>query len=157
MGISRLLNSSDNTSAVSSRIGEFVFLKSGRLESEGYLAVTSGTITNGATTYPLWAAMYPEFVSGNDIVFPSDVDGMFLRNLGGNSSSEGSFQDSANKAHSHTYNRPPQNQFTGRGTGTNIARRGTNSNVATTSEGGAESRPVNRAYQLYTIIDTYRS
>jgi hypothetical protein len=37
--------------------------------------------------------MYPEFVTGNDIVFPTDVAGIFLRNLGGNANPELTFQD----------------------------------------------------------------
>ena len=50
---------------------------------------------NGAIDFPVWASQYPEFVSGNDIVFPADVEGMFLRNLGGTAGAEGVTQADA--------------------------------------------------------------
>ncbi len=158
------------------RIGEFVYAKSGKTEADGYLAVTPGTVTNGAINYPLWAAQYPEFVSGNDIVFPADVAGMFLRNSGGNAASEGAYQNyrtarptSTNfvtnnaGAHSHTiplYNndgaggRVPDGRA---GSFTGNASTSTSGNHSHTITGGGdvETNPVNRAYQLYTIVDTY--
>ena len=147
--------SSSGQGDVSKRVGEFVFKKSGMLLSDGYLEVLEGTVLNGALDYPIWAGLYPEYIVGNDIVFPSDVNGMFLRNLGGGSLGEGVFQADELKAHTHTYSRPPSNQFTGRGTGSNIARRGANGSAQTSNSGGSETRPKNRAYQLYTIVDTY--
>src|SRR5690606_36276781 len=83
------------TAEVSRRIGEFVYAKSGKTVADGYLAIRPGTIANGAVAYPLWAAQYPEFISGNDIVFPANVAGMFLRNPGGNAAAEGTFQTNA--------------------------------------------------------------
>lgn len=145
----------------SRRLGEMVFLKSAKFANDaaamsaGYLPVKPGTVTNGALTFPQWAALYSEFVVGPDIVFPADVDGMFLRNLGGAALGEGLFQADEIGSHSHSYTRPPLNQFTQRGSSTNVARRGTNATVQTGLTGGDETRPVNRAYQLYTIVDTY--
>src|SRR5690606_12062550 len=95
------------------RIGEFVYARSGRTLADGYLAVSPGTISNGAITYPLWAAQYPEFVSGNNIVFPSNVRGMFLRNLGGNAAAEGAFQNNATA-------RPTTSSFTTNTTGSHV-------------------------------------
>jgi len=80
---------------VSKRVGEFIHAKSGRTAADGYLAVVPGTVTGGATDYPVWAALYPEFVSGSDIVFPANVNGIFLRNIGGNAGAEGVFQADA--------------------------------------------------------------
>ena len=166
---------------VSKRIGEFVFAKSGKTEANGYLAVSPGTIVNGATTYPLWASQYTEFVSGNDIVFPSDVAGMFMRNIGGNATTEGNFQDDATAqpntafttnstgAHTHSYgdyyyydSGNQANYATGSGDDVGERReanRTTGSDGShshsVTGGGDTETRPINRAYQLYTIIDTY--
>lgn len=169
------------------RIGEFIYAKSGRTVGEGYLAVSPGTVVNGAVNYPLWAAQYPEFVSGNNIVFPADVAGMFLRNIGGNATTEGNFQGDATArpnssfttdttgSHSHslsgTYTRSVR--FTGQNTVTaldnspsgqefDVASSGVptidangNHSHSITSGGDAETRPHNRAFQLYTIVDTY--
>ena len=149
-----------STLPTSSRIGEFVHKKSAFFVDDedamakGYLPVKSGTVPNGALDYPVWAAAYDEYVVGDDIVFPADVDGMFLRNLGGNAGVEGAYQADENKAHTHNYTRYasiPNNSSIG---GSNGRWRGT-SNAASTSSGGVEARPVNRSYQLYTIIDTY--
>jgi len=132
---------------VSSRVGEWVFKSSTMFAnsddaiSRGYLPVTPGTIVDGAIDNPIWAAGYPDFVSGDDIVFPANVEGIFLRNLGGNADAEGDFQ-------SDTQARSPNNPV----------------NTAVSNGGGAtvrsvavsaETRPDNRAYQLYTIIDNY--
>jgi len=128
-------------SGSSSRLGEFVHAKSGKLVSEGYLPVNPGTITNGATDYPIWASMYPEYVSGNDIVFPTNVEGIFLRNLGGNAANEGDFQEDQQA-------RNPQNPVS---TTVNSGSGNTVRNITSREE----TRPDNRAYQLYTIVDTY--
>ena len=147
---------------VSRRLGEMVHMKSTRFVDDaaamvqGYLPVKPGTVANGAASYPLWAAMYPEFVSGADIVFPADVDGIFLRNIGGNAGVEGDIQSDQNQAHTHTVTDTNHPNFTGRGTGSNVARNGiANTTRTTSSNGGVEARPVNRAYQLYTIVDSY--
>jgi hypothetical protein len=169
------------TAPTSKRIGEFVFAKSGRTTADGYLAVNPGTIANGAVLYPIWAAQYPEFVSGSDIVFPTNVEGMFLRNLGGDASGEGSYQGNATAIptnsfttnttgnHNHTvygdtaggiqesnstsgdtvlYNGDGQNN------NENTSSAGSHSHTIT-GGGDVETRPINRAYQLYTIVDTY--
>lgn len=66
------------------RVGEFLFAKKGALLLvNGYLEVKAGTINAGALDHPIWAAMYPEFVFGPDVVFPAHIDGTFLRNNGG--------------------------------------------------------------------------
>ena len=147
---------------VSRRLGEMVHIKASRFvddadaNAQGYLAVKPGTVTNGATDYPLWAAIYSEFVSGNDIVFPADVDGLFLRNAGGNAAAEGVFQADENKAHTHAYTDTIHPNFRQEGGGSNVVRQGSSDlNKTTASEGDVEARPVNRAYQLYTIVDTY--
>jgi len=157
---------------VSSRVWEFFYAKSWSTV-EWYLAVTPWTVTNGAIDYPVWAAMYPEFIVGNDIVFGSDVEGMFLRNLWWNASTEWVFQADATApngmststawAHTHTFNthswtRQAANDFTG------VQAHHGSTNGTTSSSGNhshsivwwsVETRPDNRAYQLYTIVDTY--
>ncbi|MDE5421153.1 hypothetical protein L3073_02910 [Ancylomarina sp. DW003] len=140
------------------RIGEFVYAKSGRTEADGYLAVNPGTIVNGATTYPLWAAQYPEFVSGNDIVFPADVEGMFLRNVGGNAGTEGVFQTDQTAANGLVYGKTTFSVQLSSGIYQAIGNASSSGagivNLNATSE-DPETAPVNRAYQLYTIVDTY--
>lgn len=41
------------------------------------------TIVGGVTSYPDFASAVPEFVANDDIVVPSWVGGVFIRNLGG--------------------------------------------------------------------------
>ncbi|MCF6294139.1 MAG: hypothetical protein L3J25_00445 [Flavobacteriaceae bacterium] len=159
------------------RIGEFVYAKTGKALVDGYLAVTPGTVTDGAINYPLWAAQYPEFVSGNDIVFPADVAGMFLRNIAGNAGSEGTYQTGATALpntsfttniagnHSHTVYGNWASSIGGGGSdGVLYNNDGGARNESTSASGNhnhtigggdSETRPVNRAYQLYTIVDTY--
>lgn len=174
------------TPAAKKRIGEFIYSKSGRTAAQGYLAVTPGTITNGAVTYPVWAAQYPEYVSGNNIVFPSNVAGMFLRNVGGNAGTQGASQNDATARpnnnfttnttgnHSHSlsgsYTQSVRttgfNTVTGKDNSSNgeydvgsagVPTINNNGNHAHTITNGGdnETRPANRAYQLYTIVDTY--
>lgn len=161
------------------QIGEFVFMSSlGRSQASdllgGLLWVTPGTVVNGALDYPIWAAANPGFVSGNNIVFPSNVNGMFLRNVGGNAATQGGLQGDATARNGLTASRL-----------TTITRSGTdvNSNSATVPADGTsgwietgandryrftndrrsdslassdvETRPFNRAYQLMTKIDSY--
>ena len=155
-----------------SRIGEFVYAKSGRTVAEGYLPVNPGTVANGAVDFPLWASLYPEFVQGNDIVFPTDVEGMFLRNTGGNAATEGAFQNyrtarpindfltDTTGSHSHTFpiHDVDQDQ-TGAADGSGNVDGSPSTNSAgdhshTINGGGdTETNPINRAYQLYTIVD----
>ena len=145
---------------VSKRLGEMVHKKSTSFASDadamsqGYLPIKQGTVTNGVLIYPLWSAIYTEFVIGNDIVLPTDVEGMFLRNIGGNSEVEGDFQDSDNKAHTHTHGRAT-NRTGNTANGGNSNRHPASGTGTTSSSGGVEARPLNRAYQLYSIIDTY--
>jgi len=141
----------------STRIGEMFYAKSGSTVT-GYLPVTPGTVVSGATMYPIWAAMYPEFVSGDDIVFPADVDGMFLRNLGGGAGAEGVFQAEEVGPHTHAYTDRRGTGFVARGNNGNTARSGNFATDSKTSSAnaGTETRPDNRAYQLYTIVDSYR-
>jgi len=142
----------------SPRIGEFTFVSSaaGKTEAQGYLPVTPGTVVGGATTYPLWAAIYPEFVSGADIVFPAGVEGMFLRNLGGEAFAEGVFQGDATAPNglNASYVRPNSPVSTNVNSGGGNTVRSISTANATLT-GDAETRPRNRAYQLYTIVDTY--
>jgi len=184
--------SGSTTTAMSKRVGEFVYAESGRSTTDGYLAVSPGTITNGAVLYPTWAAKHPEFVSGSNIVFPSNVAGMFMRNVGGNAAAAGTFQSDStalpnnpfttNTAgdHSHSsnatggigqpgliYRSGGGNNTFGSGdttfgepdlitnpTGLSINSAGAHSHTVNAG-GDAETRPDNRAYQLYTLIDTY--
>jgi len=129
---------------VSTRVGEFAFAATSarRTIATGWLAVNPGTIANGATDYPIWAAENPTYVSGSDIVFPANVEGIFLRNLGGNAANEGVFQADQQA-------RNPGNPI---GTTVNSGGGNTVRSVTTTSE----TRPDNRAYQLYTIVDNYK-
>jgi len=114
------------------RLGEFFFAYAGKTEA-GLLAVNPGTIANGAIDYPLWAAQYPEFVSGNDIVFPPNVEGMFLRNLGGAAAVQGAFQTDATAVNGLSgtqirYNSLPNNTSLG---GSNARWRGTSNTPIT--------------------------
>lgn len=167
-----------DTNPISKRIGEFVYAKSGRTVAEGYLAVTPGTIIGGATLYPLWAAQYPEFVSGVDIVFPTNSEGVFLRNTGNNAALEGTIQADATAlanipfttnsyAHSHstidvfnatTTKASGSNNLNTAGGFINSGARTTATdthNHTITGGGDIETRPLNISYQLYTIVDTY--
>lgn len=150
------------------RLGEFFFAKSGsKTLAEGYLAVSPGTVANGATTFPKWAALYPEFVSGNDIVFPADVEGMFLRNVGGLAAAEGQHQDHATALPQSGWDFADMTRMNvsngvgnNRGYGVSGGSAGTN-NPKTEAGfdvigGDAETRPNNRAYQLYTVVDGHQ-
>ena len=146
------------SNTVSSRVGEFFFAKSGSTVT-GYLPVTPGTVANGATLYPTWAAMYPEFITGSDIVFPADVEGIFLRNLGGNAATEATFQDDATAPNGLDVDTQDlgvsansSHPFEAAGTGNT----GGASDVPfTITSSDPETRPINYALQLYTIVDSY--
>lgn len=170
---------------VSKRVGEFVFAKTDatKTEARGYLAVSPGIISDGATDYPVWAAMYPEFVSGNDILFPADVAGIFMRNIGGGSGAEGSFQNDSTArpnanfttntdTHNHSLSGSYTRSVRVTGNDTSNGQDSTNGEIdvvnsgiplitddshnhSITGGGDPETRPNNYAYQLYTIIDTY--
>ena len=157
---------SEAVNGPSPRIGEFVYAKSGRSPADGYLPVSPGTIANGAVDYPLWAAQYPEFISGNDIVFPNDVSGMFLRNIGtsgvGGSypAPEGVFQANQNKYHRHSHTDAYNvSELSDDSNDRMVGSDGVTSTSRNTGYEGnqlePEARPNNRAYQLYTIVDTY--
>jgi hypothetical protein len=185
-GVTRTQNTS---TSVSPLVGVFLHAKptASKTAAFGWLAVTPGTITNGATLYPAWAAMYPEFVSGANIVFPADVAGMFMRNVGGLAAATGVFQADRTA--------PNSLQNTGAVIGVGgtqlpngglstpdnygLARTsavGANTTAAATDTGGSgtelnivagtanhyhvlvgdpETAPDNRAYQLYTLVDTF--
>ena len=152
--------SSSTANGVSRRLGEFVHKKSSLFAddadamSNGYLPVKAGAVVIGAIDFPVWAAAHTEFVSGNDIVFPNNVEGMFLRNLEGGAAAEGVFQTDRTAVNGLRYtepNAPISTQVNGGGGNTIRGRTGSR---ALTS-GDVETNPVNRAYQLYTIVDTY--
>ncbi|WP_299933631.1 hypothetical protein [uncultured Pelagimonas sp.] len=142
------------------RVGEFIHrTTSGRDKaadlSNGIAWVEGGeTIAGGATANPIWAAMYPEFVSGADIVFPANVDGMFLRNTGGNATTQGAYQADEFKSHTHNFRGW---RWGGSGGSNRVmdAFTGSDPTKASVATGGAETRPKNRAYQLMTILDAY--
>jgi len=165
---------------VSARGGELVYKKTAADDlAKGYLAVKPGTTVNGKIDYPVWAAMYPEFISGNDIVFPADVAGMFLRNLGGYAASEGAVQADATDDNglytAYAGNHNHHIYYTNGGAGPGFrpsaqdaigaqlnSMRASYPDMNTTGAHGhsvesndPETRPVNRAYQLYTIVDSY--
>jgi hypothetical protein len=177
------------SSEVSPLVGSFIFAKTNavRTVEKGWLAVTPGTIINGATLYPIWASMYPEYVSGADIVFPANVAGMFLRNVGGLAAATGTFQ--ADKTAVNNLQNTgavigiggtqlpigglsaPDNYGLARtsATGANTTANGTDTNGSGTDLnvingtanhyhvliGDNETVPDNRAYQLYTLVDTF--
>jgi hypothetical protein len=158
------------STTVSPLVGVFLHAKptASKTAAFGWLAVTPGTITNGATLYPAWAAMYPEFVSGSNIVFPADVNGMFLRNVGGNAAATGVFQADRTARNGLGVSDPGHNHsLTLVGSALNVSGGATNSAVfgggstgsATTgitlNTGDVETNPDNRAYQLYTLVDTF--
>ena len=78
-------------------------------------------------------------MQGDDIVFPANVEGMFLRNLGGNAGDEGNFQ---NFAQARSPNNPVGTQVNGGG-----------GNTVRSVSTAPETRPANRAYQLYSIVN----
>jgi len=139
-----------------SRVGEFFFAKSG-LSRQGVVPVTPGTIVNGAVDNPLWAALYPEYVVGNDIVFPANVAGQFLRNLGGGAEVEGVLQADATAPNGlnvvSRFNRGENT--TANGGAFRLTGSGSEVSVNGVVSGDPETRPANRAYQLYTIVDSY--
>ena len=151
------------SNAVSTRVGEWTHIKSSKFTDDaaaieqGYLPVKPGTIVDGAIDYPVWSAIYTEFVSGNDIVFPADVEGMFLRNIGGNAGAEGVQQTDRTAVNGLS----GQSRFNrGENTSANggaFRLTGNGNEITNNTEltGDIETNPINRAYQLYTIIDTY--
>jgi hypothetical protein len=166
-GVTRTQNTS---TSVSPLVGVFLHAKptASKTAAFGWLAVTPGTITNGATLYPAWAAMYPEFVSGANIVFPANVNGMFLRNVGGNAAATGVFQADRTARNGLGVSDPGHNHsLTLVGSALNVSGGATNSAVfgggstgssttgITLNTGDVETNPDNRAYQLYTLVDTF--
>jgi len=145
----------------SRRIGEIVVKKSSLFTddadamSKGYLPIKSGTVIDGALNFPLWAAAYSEFVTGNDIVFPTNVDGITFRNVGGNAGAEGTFQAFATNVDGILAPDRYAPAFTGRGTGGNVARNGNTTTNRALLNGAVETRSANYGYQHYFIVDTY--
>ena len=147
-------------------VGNFQYsTTAGRDEAQdlanGILWVYARTIVNGAITYPVWASRHPEFIVGNDIVIPANVEGMFLRNLGGNAGSEGAFQDDATDVNGLQigYNDEDSEAQGFSATGNNAVW-GTDRELINTSgpfnSSDPETRPFNRAYQLVTFVDTFQ-
>jgi len=158
-GTVRIYGYRETAPGVSSRIGEVFFRSSlAPLNVQGVLAVNPGTYPGLAAANPLWSAMYPQFVVGADIVFPPDVAGIFLRNIGGTAAAEGTYQAPEVGPHTHTYiDRSRNNNFTGRGNGSNVAHSGTASNDTrtTNANAGGDNYPGNLGLQLWTILDNY--
>jgi hypothetical protein len=129
----------------------------------GYLALSGQTITNGATLYPILANVYPNWVSGNNLVLPnynSDVvagqGGYFLRGLG--TRTPGSMQQDTFEQHNHQSKDVTVNQLEyvllqisngGNTAPSSDATPGEPNIVNNTSkiplEGGVETRPYNVA------------
>ena len=143
--------------AVSSQVGAFFFAASTSpvASKADTLAVVPGTIVDGAVDHPVWAAAYPQFVVGNDIVFPTDVEGTFLRNLGGNAAGEGVAQADATDANglSGTTTGPSNQVPTTVNGGSGNTLRFLQSRTVTITSTDDETRPANFAFQLYTIVD----
>lgn len=148
-------SASPTASGLSLMVGMFFHANSSApvASNPNVLAVVPGTVVNGAIDHPLWAAAYPEYVSGDDIVFPTNVDGMFMRNTGGLAASEGQAQADATAPNGlfvqYTAPTQPQSDFVG-GTGNGVRSTAPSLGIVT---GDPETRPANRAYQLYTIVD----
>lgn len=142
---------------VGTKIGTKLEAEPGRDENDGLIPLIDGyTITNGATGYPLFAARWPSFVSGLDLVVPAGWNGVFNRNLGGNAAAFGVLQANEIQSHTHPYIDTNHNQFTNNGNGSNVARRGSvNTNRTTSATGGVETRPVNIGLQFYLILDNF--
>jgi hypothetical protein len=137
-------------------IGLKIEAEPGRTEADGVIPLVDGyTITGGVALFPIFASKWTSFVQGADLVVPNGWNGSFTRNLGGNADTFETKQGDLIGSHSHTYTRPPINQFTGRGNGGNTARRGTNASAQTASTGGVETRPENFALQFYLLLDTF--
>jgi len=124
---------------------------------KGLLAVTARTVTNGAVDNPIFAARHPALVSGNDIVIPSDYEGAFSRNLGGNAAAFDVFQNDATAvnglAGTSRFNRGENTSANGgafrlTGSGSEIT-------INSTLTGDNETRPNNYALQWYFIMDDY--
>lgn len=135
--------------------------------SEGKLPLIAGfTVTNGATTYPKVAAMWPELVSGANLAVPASWSGIFLRNQGSNSPYAAgalrAVQDDAtavNGMRVHSQNGTviyvsggPTAISDGNSNWTNS---GANSGDANVLVGDTETRPVNMAVQYFIYLDTY--
>jgi hypothetical protein len=155
------------------RIGEFVYAEAGKSLADGYLAIqANAVVSNASVNYPIWFGKAPtSWKNGNNIKFPSDVGGIFLRNSGGLAGSVGYFQDDAtavngldidpNGAH---YHRVGWN-FSGGGTqNINSSNDGSTEGWKNTESAGNhdhsirgedETRPKNYAFQLYVIVDSY--
>jgi len=114
------------------------------------------TITNGATMYPLFAALCPQFIIGSDIVMPFNCEEIFIRNLGTNAGSEFTVQLDEVGPHTHKYNDPTIGVYKGLkydGDGTAVEYVTTNGGTTLVNT-GIETRPKNIASQFYIVIDT---
>jgi len=108
---------------------------------QGVLEIRDRTVTNGAVDNPIFAARWPSLVSGNDIVIPSNFEGAFSRNLGGNAAAFETFQGHAQAL---IPNAPTATQVNGGGGNTVRGR-----------TAGPETRPDNFGMQWYFIMDDY--
>ena len=128
----------------------------GLTEADGLIPLIDGyTVTGGATTYPLFAAAIPSFVSGADLVVPVGMSGAAIRNLGGNANAFMVPQADAIGSHSHTYTEPnsPTSTQVNNGGGNTI--RGRTGSRRTGSTGGTETRMQNFGMQVYLKLDNY--
>ena len=133
-----------------SLLGSFLWRHSEDVNNHIY-SMNGQILEEGVSKYSQIASLFPSWVQGNDLVLP-DWSGRFIRNIGGDSMPNiGDLQSDEIKEHSHGYTRPPIGQFTGRGNGSNVARRGQNSNVKTSNFGGSETRPKNVTLMICLI------
>jgi len=165
MPFSKSSNSSGSNNVGVSRIGEWFFGSSNLLVTRAdVIAVNPGRIINGAVTHVQWSALHPEFIDGDDILFPANVEGMFLRNIGGEAAVEGVFQQDQLQGHRHRLERlegfttsDANNTNIATGTGDTGQRYFTdnsysNDGINGNPRVGTETRSKNRGYQLYTIV-----
>jgi len=145
---------------VNSLIGDWVFKYRGSmsdedLESLGYFPLKGGTYTDYKAKYPIASVRIPQsWISGNDWVIPNDVEGTFLRNIGGNAGNEGEFQDDDIKPHTHSYTKPSSDDRFGDGSSYGDYATYHPSTLNTGTAGNTETRPKNYAIQLCIIVDT---
>jgi len=111
---------------------------------QGLSAVYGRTIPNGAIDYPIFASRWPSLVAENgvDLIYPTNIEGAFDRNLGGNALSFGEFQ-------THAQARNPSNPVN-----TSVNSGGGKTVRAVVTSAG-ETRPSNFGLQWYFVMDDY--
>jgi hypothetical protein len=111
--------------------------------------------------------MHPEYISGDDIYFGNDLRGIFLRNEGGNSKTDGTgtqaFRTSTRgfrtygallDRHGNAGPSPSASKRNALIDG-NAYGYYSSANSASDISGDVETAPINITKQLYTIVDTY--